>query len=183
MGRDELPQYFKKLGFKVGAEIGTYKGEFTEKFCKVGLKMFAIDPWLERNRQNRQDFLYEHTKRTLSPYLNCTIIRKTSMQALKDFKNESLDFVYIDGDHTFQAVYDDIGHWIKKVKIGGVVSGHDYFCTDLNAKNKLTDVSKAVDKYVAENEIKNLRVFGRVKNPNKEGKNDKYLSWMFFKHW
>ena len=40
---------------------------------------------------------------------------------------ESLDFVYIDGNHHFDFVMQDIIEWSKKVRAGGVVSGHDYY--------------------------------------------------------
>ncbi|MBI4137317.1 hypothetical protein HY469_04610, partial [Candidatus Roizmanbacteria bacterium] len=101
-GRDDLPEFFKERGCKVGAEIGVYKGEFSEKLARVGLKLYAIDPWRiykgygNPRGQKRLDFQYEHAKRVLTPYPNCTIIRKTSMEAIEDFKDESLDFVYID---------------------------------------------------------------------------------------
>ncbi len=44
-GRDDLPQFFVDMGFKVGAEIGVLRGEFTEKLCQAGLKVYAVDPW------------------------------------------------------------------------------------------------------------------------------------------
>src|SRR3990167_4601930 len=80
--RDDLPEFFVEMGFKAGAEIGVDKGEFSEKFAKAGLSLYAIDPWLsygdytDSRGQQRLDFLYEHTKRILSPYPECKIIRK-----------------------------------------------------------------------------------------------------------
>ena len=186
--RDELPRFFKDMGYKVGAEIGVLKGAFTEKFCKAGLKMYAIDPWMSycgsgrtQKSQERQDFLYEHTKRLLSRYDNCEIIRKTSADALKDFKDGSLDFVYIDGDHSLPYVVQDIYEWFKKVRKGGALSGHDYFCTVPEAKNVICNVSEAVDACIAVLGIKNFYLFGRSKPIRKEAKDDRYLSWMFFK--
>ena len=138
-GRDDLPQFFLDQGYKVGAEIGVYKGEYTEKLLSAGLKVYGIDPWLAYGNYNayrklqkfqfRQDFLYEHTKRTLSKYLKnkqCEIVKKTSMDAIEDFEDNSLDFVYIDGHHGFRYVAEDLVEWTRKVKTGGVVSGHDY---------------------------------------------------------
>jgi predicted O-methyltransferase YrrM len=49
------------------------------------------------------------------------------MEAVKDFKDESLDFVFIDGNHQYSYVLEDITEWSKKVRSGGIVSGHDYF--------------------------------------------------------
>ncbi|OGM81365.1 hypothetical protein A2394_00215 [Candidatus Woesebacteria bacterium RIFOXYB1_FULL_42_36] len=186
--RDELPECFKQMGYKTGTEVGVYKGAFTEKFCKAGLKMYAIDPWKAyqgagrtQQEQARQDFLYGHTQRTLAPYKDCTIIRKTSMDALNDFGPGSLDFVYLDGDHRFPYVAQDIYEWSEKVKNGGVVSGHDYFCTDPRAKNVLCQVGAIVDAYVSAFGIENFYVFGRSKSLELEAKDDRYLSWMWIK--
>lgn len=185
--RDELPELFTQLGFKVGAEIGVYKGAFTEKFCKAGLKMFAIDPWHSydgsgrtQRDQNRQNFLHDHTQRTLAPYQNnCTIIRKTSMDAVKMFRDRSLDFVYIDGDHSFRAFAADIQEWTWKVRIGGIVAGHDYYCTIPQARNIICHVGAVVDAYVRAFGIKQWYTFGRSKPDNEESQNDSYLSWMW----
>jgi hypothetical protein len=186
--RDSLPKFFVEMGYKVGAEIGVYKAAFTEKFCKEGLFMYAIDPWKAyigsgrtQQVQARQDFLYGHAQRVLAPYKNYKIIRKTSMDALTDFKNESLDFVYIDGDHTFPHIAEDIYEWTKKVKKGGIVSGHDYFCTDPHATNVLCHVGPVVDAFVKAFKIEDFYVFGRSKPIELEAKDDRYLSWMFFK--
>uniref|UniRef100_A0A6M3IQB5 Putative methyltransferase n=1 Tax=viral metagenome TaxID=1070528 RepID=A0A6M3IQB5_9ZZZZ len=185
--RDELPEFFKQMGYEVGAEIGAYKGAFTEKFCKEGFRMFAIDPWVSydgagrtQQRQERQDFLYEHTKRTLAPY-DCTIIRKTSMDALSDFKDGSLDFVYIDGDHEFSHIAADLVEWSKKVKPGGIVSGHDYFCTDPGARNLVCHIKPVVDAYTKVFGIHNFYTFGRSKPLNEEAKDDRYLSFFWIK--
>jgi len=186
--RDELPKFFKEIGFKIGAEVGVYKAAFTEKFCKEGLEMYAIDPWMAysgagrtQKVQERQDFLFEHSTRVLSPYENCEIIRKTSVDALKDFKDGSLDFVYIDGDHEFGHIATDIVEWTKKVKSGGIVSGHDYFCTDPRARNTVCNVGPIVDAYVKVFGIENFWTLGRSKPLSEEAKDDRYLSWMFIR--
>lgn len=184
--RNELPELFVELGYKVGVEVGVYKGAFTEKFCKAGLTMYAIDPWLgyagagrTQQDQARQDFLYGHTKRTLNPYKNCTIIRAPSMVALQQIQDESLDFVYIDGDHSFRHIAEDLVEWSKKVRSGGAVSGHDYFYYGPHSTRVICQVSPVVDAYVKTFEIPNLYVFCKGKNAT--DKDDRYPSWMFFK--
>jgi hypothetical protein len=179
--RDELPQFFKEKGFTIGAEVGVYKGEFSELFCKAGFKHFAIDPWKAfdgqgrtQQRQERQDFIFEHTTRLLSPYPNCTIIRKTSMDALADFKDGSLDYVYLDGDHSFMPVAEDIFHWAKKVRKGGIVAGHDYDMTRVGATNTVIHVKPVVDAYCTVFG-KELVVFGK----DNSTKNNSYPSWYF----
>jgi len=174
--RSDLPEYFKSVGYTKGAEIGVYKGEFTELLCKAGLQVYAIDPWMaysEQPSQKREDFLYGHTQRQLKKYVNCKIIRKSSMEAVNDFEDESLDFVYIDGDHSFKAIACDIVEWEKKVRKGGVVSGHDYHGHSSHY------VRAIVDAYVKAYNIKKLEIFGSVKHAKERG--DKCNSWLWIK--
>lgn len=181
--RNDLPDLFCEMGYKVGAEIGVYKGKFTEKFCQKGLKMYAIDNWLvyhggaeNHQTQERQDFLYERTRRNLSKYPDCEVIRKNSMDAVGDFAYESLDFVYLDGDHSFKGIAEDIYAWCRIVKKGGIVSGHDYSCI-----SDYCHVGIVVDAYVKAFKIENYYTFGRSKPFDEEDKDDRYLSWMFIK--
>ena len=183
--RGDLPQFFVDMEYKIGAEIGVYKGAFVEKFCKAGLKMYAIDSWQGysgggKNQaiQARQDFLYGHAKRTLAPYTNCTIIRTTSMDAVRQFKHGSLDFVYIDGDHSFRYIAEDLVEWAKRVRSGGAVSGHDYFYYGPES-DLVCQVGPVVDAYIKTFEIPNFYIFGKTENP--KDKDDKYPSWMFIK--
>jgi len=187
--RSDLPQWLVDNGLVVGAEIGVYKGEFTEIFCKVGIKMiYAIDPWkaypikekykdVDNVTQERQDFLCTHAHRTLDKYPNCTIIKKTSKDALEDFEDESLDFVYIDGDHSFPSVAFDIFEWSRKVKKGGVVSGHDYTSIPIYG----AQVKPVVDAFVESFGIKTFQEIGTKSKADTKRRGDGYYSWMFIK--
>lgn len=132
-GRKNLALLFTELGFKVGAEIGVLLGDYSRILCEANpkLKLYSIDPWLvykeykDLTPQKNFDDMYQQTKKVLSPY-NCKIIRKRSMEAIKDFSDNSLDFVYIDGNHEFTSEANDIHEWSKKVKTGGIIAGHDY---------------------------------------------------------
>lgn len=184
--RNDLPELFVELGYKVGAEIGVYKAAFTEKFVKAGLTMYAIDPWLgykgagrSQQDQARQDFLYGHSQRVLAPYPKATIIRTTSQEGVLQFQDSSLDFVYIDADHSFPHIAQDLFSWAKKVRSGGMVSGHDYFYTSPRSTNVIIHVGPVVDAYVKTFEIPNLYIFGAGKKPT--DKDDRYPSWMFMK--
>ena len=187
--RAELPKFFKEMGYKVGLEVGVWEGEFTEKFCKEGFKMYGIDPWKARGTQSQkhQNDRCERAIERLKPY-DCTIIRKRSAQAITDFADESLDFVYIDGDHRYPFVVEDIREWSKKVRKGGIVSGHDYACTDpeINALpqryRKHEEVGRAVDEYIEANGIEDFYVLGRSKPLEEEVMNDRMLSWFFIRN-
>jgi hypothetical protein len=180
--RDELPQYFVEMGYKVGAEIGVYKAEYTKD---AGLKIFGVDPWLDYSDyhntkgQERISYLYEHAKRVVAPYPNCTLIKKTSVEAAAEFEDESLDFVYIDANHLLQYVIEDICVWSKKVKKGGVISGHDYFYKKRD-KSNVIHVPFAIKAYVDAYDIKSWYVLGSEKHIEGE-KRDRWRSWMWIK--
>jgi hypothetical protein len=133
MGRNQLAEVFYELNFTSGAEIGVESGAYSEILCKANpsLHLFCVDAWItyrgyrDYTRPETIATFYENAQKTLSQY-NTTLIRKFSMDAVKDFKDESLDFVYIDGNHTFPFVTQDIAEWSKKVKPGGIIAGHDY---------------------------------------------------------
>jgi hypothetical protein len=55
------------------------------------------------------------------------VMRGDSLQAVERFADRSLDFVYIDADHSFEGCRRDILAWAPKVKVGGVLAGHDYY--------------------------------------------------------
>ncbi len=117
------------LGYKIGAEIGVEVGRFSQTMFSTipNLKLFCVDPWqaYHRNSQSREDQWYERAKKMLEGH-NVEIIKKTSMEGVKDIPDKSLDFVYIDALHDFDSVMTDIILWTTKVRTGGIVSGHDF---------------------------------------------------------
>jgi predicted O-methyltransferase YrrM len=127
--RNYFGKLFCDLGYKVGAEIGVRTGGYSEVLLKQNpeLKMYCIDPWCESSgiEHHKMKRLYATAVETLSRY-NVEIMRTTSMEAVKSFNDDSLDFVYIDALHDFDHVMLDIIHWSTKVRPGGIVSGHDY---------------------------------------------------------
>jgi len=145
-GRDKLAELFHVLGYKTGVEVGTRNGAYAKILCDAnpGLLLTCVDPWGSNQPDGTYQFHRDHNmekaKRALAPY-GVAFIRKTSMDALSDIKDDSLDFVYIDANHTFDYCCPDIIYWSKKVKSGGIVSGHDYF------HHRTGGVVEAVDAY------------------------------------
>lgn len=131
--REELARLFFELGYRKGAEIGVERGNYSEVLCAKNpdLRLFCIDPWAVY--PGYEDIQDQHTmnvnlnlaKKRLAPY-DCEIIRSTSKEAAKGFDPETLDFVYIDGNHTYDYALEDIRLWSGMVRNGGIVSGHDY---------------------------------------------------------
>jgi len=181
--RLDLPAYLANNGFKKGVEVGVYKAEFTEHFAKAGLEIYGVDPWMgqgyegHEHRQERQDVLYAHAQRVVTPYPNCKLIRKTSADASKDFEDESLDFIYIDGNHGLKYVIEDLWNWSPKIRKGGIIAGHDWghkphpridsFCLH---------VTPAVDAWTTCMHIDNWYVIGGVKE-----RGDKWKSYLWVK--
>lgn len=174
--RIDLAKWFGKKGFKIGAEIGVADGRFSEILCKniPGLKLNCIDLWAPYEKSWRtkesQNKAYLEAVKKLRKF-NTNIIKKPSIEASLDFEDESLDFVFIDGSHTFDHAMTDIIIWSRKVKRGGIVSGHDYcHFTD-------SGVIEAVNKYCEIHRIE-LNLIGRN---NKNHKDDRQPTWWFVK--
>lgn len=135
MGRDQMATLFHELGFKSGVEVGVRDGGYSFTLCQAipGVKLYGIDPYIplkgyrDHVRKETFDRFYEEAHAKLDPYPNYAFIKKLSMDAVNDFADESIDFVYIDGNHDFQNATNDIVEWGKKVRKGGIISGDDYF--------------------------------------------------------
>ncbi len=140
MSRSELPKLTFRLGYTKGAEVGVWKGAYTAAFCEGNpqLHMLAVDPWLSypgwldtknampiEKAERFMEESYQQAVTRLTP-LRCTIVRKFSADAAAEVPNRSLDFVYIDGNHVFDAVIEDLTLWAPKVRAGGLVAGHDF---------------------------------------------------------
>ena len=132
--RETLAELFKELGFKNAAEVGVDKGKYSTILCKHNpeLKLKCVDPWkaygLHTDEQIEE--CYQNALLKLAQYKdNIEFIRKPSIEAAKDIPNKSLDFVYIDAMHDFDNVIMDIIAWVPKVRVGGIMSGHDYYKT------------------------------------------------------
>jgi hypothetical protein len=125
--RKDLARLFKGIG----AEIGVERAVFSWHIAKTSTKLYCVDVWKaypgfrDHVSQIDQDLFFEQAKEKMRDF-NCEFVRKFSQDAVKDFVDESLDFVYIDANHRYEDVRDDIREWSKKVKRGGIVAGHDY---------------------------------------------------------
>jgi len=128
-----IPEVYNGLGLRYGVELGVEKGLFSKHLCETvaDIHLVSIDAWAaykgyrEHVSQEKLETFYEKATQRLSPY-NCDIIRGYSMDVVKTFNDETFDFVYLDGNHDFVNIANDIVEWEKKVRVGGIVSGHDY---------------------------------------------------------
>lgn len=138
--RNELPFILVRRDLVgEGAEIGVYRGEFSAHLLRHWPgTLYSIDPWMFFPREEYPDVLnvsqqghdeaYASATEALSSYgERSRILRLTSAAAAPRFDDGQLDFAYIDAQHHFEAVREDLEHWYPKVKPGGILAGHDYF--------------------------------------------------------
>ena len=135
--RNDLAQLFAELRFKRGAEIGVAEGNYSEVLLKANpeCELLLVDPWHhysdnpQGKSKERHEFAYNETLRKTEGY-NVKFVARHSMDAVFEVGNDSLDFCYIDGNHLFDYVMQDLIEWSKRVRSGGVVSGDDYYQLD-----------------------------------------------------
>lgn len=128
--RGTLAAMLGELEFNKCVEVGSRAGEYAKVLCEnnPNIDLVCVDPWAAYGAldQSRQDEYYQAAIRNLAPY-NARLLRKPSLEGVKDFAPKSLDFVYIDGAHDFDNAVQDICQWAPKVKSGGILAGHDYY--------------------------------------------------------
>lgn len=166
IGRRQLLKHLPKNA--ICAEIGVWKGEFSRKILSVTRPkmLHLIDPWLFMgeypNRwyggsfatsQSDMDKIYERVLREFGDI--ATIHRRRSCDALASLPDGHLDWVYIDADHSYEAVLADLELSRQKVKRGGCIAGDDL---DWRPEEGMP-VKRAVDEFLARHNFE-MRAFG-----------------------
>lgn len=132
-----LSGLIEKENLKRGAEIGVFWGETTfylaDKF--PNLELYGVDLWKQVDWGNKDDEgfrtyeqfplneYYEYVINEAKKYPNVHILKQDSVEAASNFENGFFDFIFIDGDHTYEGVRRDIEAWTPKVS--KIVCGHD----------------------------------------------------------
>lgn len=149
----------------VCAEIGVWKGDLSGLILTITQpkKLYLIDPWLHHDdyeqenqwysgsnsNQNRIDRIYQSVVNAFQTRIQegiVEVVRATSTDAADRFSDEYLDWVYIDGDHRYEYVRQDLLLYHEKVRLGGIISGDDY---DEGVERK-GGVKRAVDEFLEE---------------------------------
>lgn len=171
--RADLVRLFVERGFTRGAEIGVRQGAFSLALCRAipNLELLCVDPWTyyqTRPRlanQDRQDRNYVIAGERLAPY-RVTLVRQFSADAVRTVPPASLDFVYIDGNHAYPWIRQDLDDWSARVRAGGIVSGDDY---------DAPGVKQAVHEFVEANGISEWSVIDDTRRRNRKGQ--RFRSW------
>lgn len=116
----------------VVAEIGVYRAEFSKEILERSnpRQLTLIDPWMTMLNSRQVDPLFESFYTEVIEKFKgnekIKVIRKTSTEALNDIKDNSIDWVYIDGDHNYQPCLEDLRGYASKIKEDGYICGHDW---------------------------------------------------------
>ena len=115
-------------------EIGTWKGKSAVymaeriKLSGKNIKFHTIDlfEYSPGCGSTSSSFLNEVIVNIepVKDYIN--IIKGKSYEVADNFEDDSLDFVFIDGDHRYKGVKKDLEAWYPKIKDSGIIAGHDY---------------------------------------------------------
>ena len=139
LNRDGMYKIFADKGFTKGCEVGVHLGTNALSMLSIipELHLTLIEPYMTyeyrrfrtRNKWKwdlaTMDKIRRKALRKLSKS-NVRWLMTTSELASKCVEDESLDFVYIDGNHSFDFITRDIQFWAPKIRKGGIISGHDY---------------------------------------------------------
>jgi hypothetical protein len=143
-----------------GVEVGTFKGEFSKEIMENwDGSLYMVDVWRPlsneeyldaSNHGNHETQIYGEAMNNIKGFEDrAVMVRATSEIASDMFEDNSLDFVYIDANHAYDYVVQDIELWYPKVKEGGYLCGHDYINMDWNKDPNFTENGK--DKHIYSN--------------------------------
>jgi len=109
-------------------ELGSYAGQSTSIFSKYFKKVVAIDPWENHDEYPHDMNLVEKVfDKFVGSQRNVEKRKGYSVEVSETFKDNSLDFVYIDARHEEEYVLEDIEVWLPKLKKHGFIGGHDFY--------------------------------------------------------
>jgi hypothetical protein len=160
VSREHLPEVLKLLNLKgPAAEIGVAAGYFSDILLKYSdiSTLYSIDPWktfdndVYRDTDNvsQEEFRenYKTAVRILEKYgKRSKVLRMTSEEASRLFKTETLDFIFIDANHSYGECIKDLESWWPKLRTGGVFAFHDYVNAEI--VQGTYGVKKAVDEFI-----------------------------------
>ena len=124
-------------------EVGSWKGKSSAFMAteiirsQKQIKFDCVDTWegspehqaggqFEDAHVINNTLFDEFVKNMLPVHMHYRAIKLMSTQAASQYEDQSLDFVFLDGDHSYASVKEDILAWLPKVKSGGFLGGHDY---------------------------------------------------------
>lgn len=164
--REEVVNLIRSLENPKICEVGVRTGGYFDFLLQDNVsEAYGVDIWRSTDSTGQNDNLYDQN--TLDNQYNevftkyrhdnrVRLIREFSVNAARFFPDEYFDFIYIDADHTYDAVKEDLQAWYPKIKKGGILSGHDYISAQKTIQlghSVPFGVIEAVSEFKTENNI------------------------------
>ena len=174
-------------GAEIGVWMGNTSTQFLKK-CLKKLYMvdcYSVEPYKENTEMSYQEYLakyqpitgeiaeagfqkfydrvYEEIKQRFQEMTEVKICRMTSDKFFNQYfptKNTELDWIYIDGDHSYEGCLKDLENALKVVKTGGLILGDDYGWP--NAKWSKPGVTKAVNEFINKHNLTKMLRHGET---------------------
>jgi hypothetical protein len=130
--------FLRRIEARRVAEIGVYRGEFAARLlddCASIERYYMIDPWRHlddwNKPANRDDETFERIfaeamRRTAAHDQRRVVLRGRTAAVVDEIPDASLDFAYVDGDHTLRGITIDLARAHEKVRPGGWIGGDDF---------------------------------------------------------
>jgi acetolactate synthase small subunit len=170
--RDTAREYLlcKMPKQSVCAEIGVHEGEFSKRILSIvrPKRLHLIDPWEKdeglfgdqaATEQATVDMRYAKVKNLFDKEIGTDrvrIHRNLSSEVFDEFEDSYFDWIYIDGNHLYEFVKQDLEHYYPKVKDGGYIAGDDYG----NKGWWDNGIQRAVDEFLSKKSDLTLEVRG-----------------------
>jgi len=144
--RQQFGKFLEKNGYKIAIEVGVFKGTFAAELLKTWPsfeKYYGIDPYIFQKNykeltnlaEEQQDGVYNEALTLLTSIGGdrVKLIRKSAIEGVKEFKDNSIDFIYLDGRHDYCAVREELDAYYPILKCNGIMAGHDFVDSLVNS--------------------------------------------------
>ena len=140
-----------------GVELGVQAGVFAETLLETWPNcsmLHLVDPWKQQSGyvdvanvddRSQERLMAEASARLARFRGRFRMVRALSYEAVEEFEDGSLDFVYVDAVHDYEGCVRDLCDWWPKIRAGGVLAGHDFL--DGALPEGLFGVRSAVDRF------------------------------------
>ncbi len=155
------------------AEVGVWKGDFSKRILNISSPnlLVLVDSWtfdekvrgcapqVEGEEPLNQYFFDQAKKETYDKFKNnhnVHILDLNSLAASSKYQDNFFDYIYIDAEHTYEAVTNDLKVWYPKLKKNGILFGDDYYWRE---EDDTLSLHKAYQEFISKNNIKKWCVF------------------------
>lgn len=141
--RNQFGKYLNNKGLLgLAVEVGTHRADYARILRRdwKGKCLYCVDPWiipegyepqakcLWLSKGGSRELDYKEAVRVALEFNRNTmkLLLMTSLDAIHQFDPGTIDFAYIDGDHRYEHVIQDLIGWWDRIRVGGILAGHDW---------------------------------------------------------